>query len=120
MKIELSTFNEYVLQFVKGALLPAVNNRWTKFKIGMAIGSGTVALTAGTPAWDGLKALGVLVEEGHGDSRPVAAVDVDMLKRCVDGGIDAAGDLRIDALGIDVERADLDRFIKLLETGTLS
>lgn len=120
MKTDISSFNECVLRFVKDALLPAVKSGWTKFRIGMAIGSGSVALTEGTSAWNGLKALGVIVEERHGDSRPVALVDIDALRRCVEGGMDAAGDLHIDALGLSVERADMDRFLRLLETGTLS
>lgn len=47
-------------------------------------------------------------------------VDVDQLKRCVEGGLELSGTLRVDELGIDVERPEMDRFFRLLETGALS
>lgn len=110
MKIEIEKFNGYVVRFLKEALLASAKSPMTKFRIGFAVGSGRAGLFPGTPAMAALEALGVV----DGD-----AVDTDQLRRCVEGGLDAAGDLRVDALGISVERADALRFLKLVETGTL-
>lgn len=112
MKIELNKFNRYVTQFLKSALAPAAKSSLTKFKIGWAVGSGKATIAEGDERYRSLAATGVIGPDG--------AVDVDQLRRCVDSGLEFAGDLRIDELGINIEKPEIDRFFKLLETGVLS
>lgn len=42
-------------------------------------------------------------------------VDVDRLKRCVEGGLELSGTLRV-----DVGRPEIDRFFRPLETGAIT
>lgn len=41
--------------------------------------------------------------------------DVDRLERCVEGGLELSGTLRV-----DVERPEMDRFFRPLETGAMT
>jgi hypothetical protein len=46
-------------------------------------------------------------------------VDVELLRKAIESGMQAAGDLRIDELGVNLETADVNAFFQLLETGKL-
>lgn len=120
MKIGLDKFNESAVLFVKGALLAGAKELSTKFKLGFALGSGKIGLFPGTGPFETMKVLGVVVDDRQKDAKdPVWAVDVDQFKACVEGGFQAAGELRVDAIGASVEKSEADRFVRLLETGHL-
>ena len=112
MKIELQKFNGYVAQFLRSVLAPAAKSRATQFKIGWALGSGKAAVAKDDDRFKMFVATGVMDKDG--------VVDVDQLRKCVEGGLELSGTLRIDELGVDVERPEIDRFFRLLETGALT
>jgi len=109
MKLSVSRLNEYVDQYVKGAMLPAATSLVTKFKLGFALGSGSLALDEAKLA--PLRALGIADAEG---------VDVDRLKKAAYSGLDASGSLSVPGLDVTLDRPDFDRFFRLVETGALS
>lgn len=111
MKLELDKFNGYLVQFFRDVLAPSARSASTKFRIGWALGSGKVGIGKGDEWHRSFVATGVIGDDGM--------VDVDQLRRCVDGGLQLAGDLRIDQLGVNVERPEIDKFFRLLETGSL-
>jgi len=59
-----------------------------------------------------LRAMGVADDEGN--------IDMDALKKGAYAGLNASGELRIDAIGISLERPEFDRFFRLVETGALN
>lgn len=108
MVITREKLNERVVQFVQGVLVPEARSRWTKFALGFALGTGSLGLT--DKLADGLRALGVMTDAG---------IDVDRLKAAVYRGLDMSGGLPVDALNIVLDRPDVDKFFRLLETGAV-
>lgn len=111
MKLELQKFNDYLVRFARDVLAPAAKSPATKFKIGWALGSGKLALAKGDEHYEGFVATGVIGDDGM--------VDLDQFKKCMESGLQMAGEMRIDKLGISVERAEVDKLYRLLETGSL-
>lgn len=110
MKLTVEKLNDYIVQYVKGHLIPNAKLQTTKFKLGFALGTGAICVN---PAMvENAKALGIADENGN--------IDIDLLKKATNSGMEAAGDLRIDPLGMNLERADIDKFFRLVETGAIS
>jgi len=109
MKLSVNRVNEYIEQFVKGVMLPSATSLVTKFKLGFALGSGSLALDDAKLA--ALRSLGIADAEG---------VDVEKLKRAAYSGIDASGSLAVPGLDVTLDRPDFDRFFHLLETGSVN
>ena len=110
MKITTNTFNGYIEQYVRGYMIPSADKQLTKFKLGFALGTGRLAAT---PDMVGAaQAAGIADADGN--------IDIDLLKKATAAGLDAAGELPIPALGVFLNRDDIDRFFKLVETGAIS
>lgn len=110
MKITAGKFNEYVGQYIRGYLIPKAEKPATKFKLGFALATGRLA--ADESAVESAKALGISDADGN--------IDVDLLRKAVDGGMDAAGELPLPLLGLRLEKCDIDKFFRLVETGAIS
>ena len=110
MKLTTDKFNEYILQYVKGHLIQNAKQPMTKFKLGFAL--GTERLAVDQQMLKSAKAAGVADADGN--------IDIDALKKATQSGMDAAGELPFPMLGIHLDRNDVDRFFKLVETGALS
>lgn len=110
MKITTDKLNGYIEQYVKGHLIPAAKQTLTKFKLGFALGTGRLA--ASPEMIGAAQAMGVADADGN--------IDVDLLKKATDCGMDAAGELHVPMLGIRLGRDDVDKFFKLVETGAIS
>lgn len=109
MKVTKEKFNEYLVQYARGYIVPRATKRSTLFKLGAAFGLGMLGLGAG-PLQE-LRDAGVADGEGN--------IDVDLLRKAVEGGLDLAGELYIAQLGLTLYKADLNAFFTLLETGAL-
>ena len=109
MKVTIEKLNEYIAQYIRGYIVPNVKKKSTLFKIGAAHGLGLLSI-------DGKK-LGELKELGVADDD---GIEVDKLKKAVNGGLEMAGELYIEKLGITLYRAEIEKFFHLVETGTLS
>ena len=110
MKVTADKFNEYIVQFVKGYMIPNAKQQMTKFKLGFALGTGTVAIDP--PMLESAKTGRVADADGN--------IDIDALKKATQCGMDAAGELPVPMLGIKLDRNDVDKFFRLVETGALS
>lgn len=110
MKVTTDKFNGYIEQFIKGYLIPNAKQPLTKFKLGFAYGTGRLAVDANVIA--AAREIGIADKDGN--------IDIDLLKKATQCGIDAAGELHIPMLGIHLQRDEIDRFFKLIETGALS
>lgn len=110
MKITAEKFNDYIQQFVKGYLIQEARQTMTKFKLGFALGTGKLAVDA--QMIEAAKAVGVADADGN--------IDVDALKKATNSGMDMAGELQFQMLGIKLNRAETDKFFQLVETGALS
>lgn len=110
MKVTVDRINECMAMFVKGYMVPNAKKLSTKFKLGYALGSGGLVLDQ--QMVDGMKALGIADADGN--------VDLDKMKAAVYAGIDAAGEMPIEKLGVGLTRPEVDRLFGLIETGALS
>lgn len=110
MKLTAGKFNEYIEQFVKGYLIQAAEKPMTKFKLGFALGTGKLALAP--DMIESAKAVGMADEDGN--------IDIDALKKATDSGMSAAGELPIPMLGIHLDKTEVEKFFKLVETGAIS
>jgi len=110
MKITLDKFNSYIEQFVRGYLIQAAREQLTKFKLGFALGTGKLAV--GPELIEAAKGIGVADADGN--------IDVDALKKATQSGVEVAGELPIPMLGIFLDKNEIDKFFKLIETGALS
>lgn len=109
MKITVDKFNEYLAQYVQGVLIPEARRPTTKFMLGALLGSGCVRLSGGIVA--SLKMLGVIDEDGN--------IEVETLKNAIEGGFKTAGEVPLASLGIHLDRPEIDKFYRLLETGAI-
>ena len=109
MKITKEKFNEYLVQYARGYIVPRAKKPATLFKLGAALGLGKLGLDA--EQMQGLQDAGVADGEGN--------IDVDLLRKAVEGGLDLAGELYIAPLGLTLYKADVNVFLSLLETGAL-
>jgi hypothetical protein len=110
MKMKLEKFNEFISQYVRGYIVPNAKEPETLFKIGVGYGLGKIGV-------DG-KQLADMKDAGIADADN--NIDIDLLRKGLDGGIEMAGELPIKKLGISLCKADLDKFFRLVETGTIS
>lgn len=109
MKVTKEKFNEYLVQYARGYIVPRAKKRATLFRLGAVFGLGKLSL--GAEQMQGLQDMGVADGEGN--------IDVDLLKKAVEGGLDLAGELYIAPLGLTLYKADVNVFLSLLETGVL-
>ena len=105
MKITKERLNEYIVQFIKGHLIPNATKLETKFRLGFALGADLLSEFREELA---------VVADADGN------IDLDLLKRGIQAGMEAAGEMRIEKLKITLEKQDVDKFIRLVETGALS
>jgi len=110
MKLTAEKFNDYIVQYVKGHLIQNAKQPMTKFKLGFALGTGTVAIDQ--QMIESAKAAKIADTDGN--------IDIDALKKATQGGMEAAGELPVPMLGIRLDKNDVDKFFKLVETGALS
>ena len=110
MKITADKFNEYIEQFVKGVLVQNARLPQTKFKLGFALGTGKLALSP--EMLESAKTVGIADADGN--------IDIDALRKATDSGMAAAGELYIPMLGVHLDKGEVDKFFKLVETGAIS
>ena len=110
MKVTVEKFNGYIEQFVKGYLIQEAKQSMTKFKLGFALGTGRLA--ADPALVESAKGIGIADADGN--------IDIDLLKKATESGMDAAGELHIPMLGIHLQRNEIDKFFRLVETGAIS
>ena len=109
MKITVDKFNEYLVQYVQGVLIPEARRPMTKFMLGALLGSGGVRLPE--KVVEAMKMVGVVDEDGN--------IEVETLKNAIEGGFKTAGEVPLAALGIHLDRPEIDKFHRLLETGAI-
>jgi hypothetical protein len=109
MKMTLEKFNECISQYVRGYIVPNAKEKSTLFKVGVGYGLGLIGVNNEQLAT--MKAVGIADADNN--------IDIDLLKKGIEGGIDMAGELEVEKLGITLYKADLDKFFRLVETGTV-
>ena len=110
MKITAEKLNEYIEQFVRGYLVQNAKHPLTKFKLGFVLGTGKVALSP--EMVESAKSVGVADDNCN--------IDIDALKKATESGMDAAGELYIPMLGIHLDKGEVGKFFRLVETGAIS
>lgn len=111
MKIAVDKINECAAKYIREYLLRKATEKGVLFKLGVLIGSPRAAAIVTAKNLNSLRELGIVDENGD--------VDVEFLRKAIESGMQAAGDLRIDELGVNLETADVNAFFQLLETGKL-
>ena len=109
MKMTLEKFNECISQYVRGYIVPNAKGKATLFKIGMGFGLGQIGVSG--KQLEDMKAAGIADAEGN--------IDVDLLKKGINGGLEMSGEFAVEQLGITLYKADFDKFFHLVETGTI-
>ena len=110
MKITVEKFNEAFARFADEYLMPNSKNPGTLFKIGFARGVGRLGLDDGTMAQ--MRDVGVIGADG--------LLDLDMFRSGIMSGVEAAGELYISKLGVHLNRQEVEKLLRLVETGSLS
>ena len=110
MKITVDKLNENISRFLREYVVPNAKEKSTLFKIGFGFGIGKVGL--GEKKIADMKAAGISDNAGN--------VDVDILKKGVYGGLDYAGEFHVEGLDIFLNRTDMEKFFRLVETGEIS
>ena len=110
MKVTIEKFNEAFEKFAVGYLIPNATKPGTLFKIGFARGIGRLGLDAEKIAE--MESVGVIGPDG--------TIDFDMFKNGVMCGVELAGGLHIEKLGVSLDRREVEKLFRLVETGELS
>lgn len=110
MKITVEMFNERVGKFVDQVVIPSVKRASTLAKIGFAKGFGLLVLSP--KHVEKLQAYGAMDEAGE--------IDLDRLRKGADGALELAGKIPVDDLGLSFNKAEVEKFFKVLETGQVS
>lgn len=109
MKMTVIEFDQRLTQYVESILIPECKAPMRKFALGALIGTGKLSINVLPKG--ALTALGVLDGDGN--------VDVDLLKKAVNGGVDAAGELYVELIGLHFTKPDLDKFFSFIEKGVV-
>ena len=102
-------FDQRLAQYVQSVLIPECKTTWRKFVLGAAIGSGKLSVRT-IPQ-------GFMTTVGAIDAND--NIDVDLLKRAALGGVEAAGELYIEFIGLHFTKADLEKFFNFVEKGVV-
>ena len=109
MKISTETFNQRLDQFVMQVVVPAAKSAKTLARIGFAKMVGLLKLSEEQAAQ--LTKAGVMDEAGD--------IDLDLFRKGVTGAVDLAGKYPVEDLDIALNRAEVEKFLHVLETGRL-
>ena len=110
MKVTVEMFNERVGKFVDQVVVPSAKRPTTLAKIGFAKGFGM--LTLSPKHAEKLQAYGIMDEAGE--------IDVDRLRKGAECALELAGKVPVDDLGLSFNKAEVEKFFKVLETGQVS
>lgn len=109
MKMTTTEFDQRLAQYVRSVLIPECKAPMRKFALGALLGTGKLSVHILPREFT--TALGIIDESD--------AVDVDMLKKAVYGGVETAGEFYINLLGIHFTKQDFDKFFGYIEKGVL-
>ena len=110
MKITVDTFNERFDKFVMQVVVPSAKKISTLATIGFVKGIGLLKLTDETLAK--LKRGGVLDDAGE--------IDLELFRKGIEGSLELAGKYPIEDLGITLSKAEAEKMLHVLETGSLT
>lgn len=111
MKISKELADKRLAEFMETVVLPGLKggkkDNSTRFKIGVALTMGWVKVT--NEQYEDMKDCGIADQDG---------IDLDMLRKAVDGGVKAAGgEVYIEKLGLWLSTDDIAKLFAYLETG---
>ena len=107
--MKLEEFNNCIGRFFTEVVAPKAKPN-TQFKIGFAGAIGKLAVQPDQLA--GMQEAGIVDKDGD--------VKLDLLKKGLEGGFAATKEYYVEKLGLYFSKDDLDKFIKLCETGQAS
>lgn len=110
MKITVDKLNEHITRYVQDYIIPRVKKSTTLFRLGVAKGLGLLRVDAAQLA----------TLQAHELVDPQNNIDLDRIKAAVASGLELAGELHIESLGLTLYKPDVDKFFRLCETGTLN
>lgn len=104
--MKLDEFNKCIGRFFAEVVSPKAKPN-TQFKIGFAGAVGRLAVQPDQLA--DMQAAGIVDKDGD--------VKLDLLKKGLEGGFAATKEYHVEKLGLYFSKDDLDKFIRLCETG---
>ena len=107
MKLSMEAFNQKLVEYTLGTLIPNAKEKKTKFMLGFAVGAGALGISEDKAKM--LKAIGVIDDADN--------VDLDLLKAGLYKGVEIAGEVPFGPFGL--YRPEVDGFFSFIATGAV-